>query len=582
MLISVVVCFLGGYTATAFSSESAKSWGNVFLNSNMLNLTINLSNKCIRRKNNGLKISTLAHNLQSSGIGAVIISQSIVTQKSEPTTVGIRIIPYIITKKTGSLRILIPEVPELGNLRKFYPACTYRDNFISSQYMKYYPLVFLKVDNKTQRDAVTKYLKTMIIFSENKFILFDNELINAKASNVRELLNKVLGKKQAPFLNGLPFNVCVELIDEKRTPVKFLVKNRGDSNPCSSEGNVSEPDNQLKTTTPNRTEKSKLEASTKNVYSPPPAKQREDNNQQCVGDQTIAQLKEQIAQLMQEKFEIEISRDFHKMKRDEADEQMAKLKQEKFEIEISRDFYKMKRDEADEQIEKLKEENKGLRSQIQTNPEIQKLERQVAQLKKERDEAAKLAKSSSNRKPAGSHRLIVVSLSKNYSITQQRAIQNSLFEALSKVKGTETPLTLVTIGSGRQHNTILTSAKLQKLPVSGRRISILGKIESGVRFGARDLWAIGDLGKEVDTFIQQKEKSADAIGHVLYLTDNTRLPEKPPNKERGVPLAWREDGIALTVLTTKTCQVWEKSVRATCVSWQTRSELEKELNTFLQ
>jgi len=174
------------------------------------------------------------------------------------------------------------------------------------------------------------------------------------------------------------------------------------------------------------------------------------------------------------------------------------------------------------------------------------------------------------------HKLIVVSLSNSRKLTSKApVIQDGFIEVLSELKqnDSKTQFTLLTIGSGRKAVILLTDADLPSLHDAGHN-SISGKINRGMQFGARDLKALADLNL-VDQMIQEKS----AIKSVLYITDNTRSSD-PPNIERGVPLAWYEDGIRLTVLTTKGCDVWEQ-VKAQCSSWNNKSALKSALKTFL-
>jgi hypothetical protein len=132
-----------------------------------------------------------------------------------------------------------------------------------------------------------------------------------------------------------------------------------------------------------------------------------------------------------------------------------------------------------------------------------------------------------------------------------------------KKNNSKTRFTLLTIGSGRKVVILLTNADLPSLHNVGDN-SISGKIKRGMQFGARDLRALADL-----SLVDQTIQDNPSIKSVLYITDNTRSSD-PPNIERGVPLAWYEDGIRLTVLTTTGCDVWE-DVKAQCTPLNTES-----------
>lgn len=174
------------------------------------------------------------------------------------------------------------------------------------------------------------------------------------------------------------------------------------------------------------------------------------------------------------------------------------------------------------------------------------------------------------------HKLIIVSLSNSRELkSKARVIQKSFREVLSELKQnhSNTQFTLLTIGSSRTATVLLTDADLLRLHDDS---DISGKINTGIQFGASDLKALADL-KSVDQMIQDK-----SITSVLYLTDNKRLNSNPPNIERGLPLAWHEAGIHLTVLTTEKCKVW-KEVKAECTTdWKNKRGLKKALKAFLR
>ncbi len=173
----------------------------------------------------------------------------------------------------------------------------------------------------------------------------------------------------------------------------------------------------------------------------------------------------------------------------------------------------------------------------------------------------------------GSDRLVVVSLS-TFSVGQPRTIRESFIEVFSEInkKKSGKRFTLRTIQSGRQlSGTLLTCNSLRNLSMSGNN-SIRGKIEMGMQFGASDLRAFDDLSK--------LNSIAQTIRRVLYITDNIRSND-PTEKQRRVPLAWRDAGVSLTVLTTGECSVW-KYVNAKCTRWSGKRRFKKGLKAFLR
>ncbi len=157
-------------------------------------------------------------------------------------------------------------------------------------------------------------------------------------------------------------------------------------------------------------------------------------------------------------------------------------------------------------------------------------------------------------KSVGRGRIVVVSLS-TFSRGQQKAIRNSFFEVLKAKKRKSNSFTLYTIQSGRQSRALLTSSQLRRLPVEGGSHSILGKLETGMRFGARDLKALADLSRLI-------KSKRNKIGRVLYITDNKRI-DAANQKQRNILLEWKKAGGRLTVLTSGSCSVW-KQFKASC------------------
>ena len=202
-------------------------------------------------------------------------------------------------------------------------------------------------------------------------------------------------------------------------------------------------------------------------------------------------------------------------------------------------------------------------------------------LKKITDELDELKKVCS-RKPITSRqvsddKLIIVSLSSDLR-TKTRTIQNSFLKVLSELKrkNSKTRFALLTVQSGRKISKVLTSQELQSLAIKGSN-SIKSTLELNMNFRARDLKALADLSL-VDSILQEQA----AMGSILYITDNKRINtniQEIPSQQRGVPLVWHKDGIALTVLTIKDCKVWEY-MEAKCVTWNNQTDLIRELKTF--
>ncbi|OQW92764.1 MAG: hypothetical protein BWK78_00665 [Thiotrichaceae bacterium IS1] len=180
-------------------------------------------------------------------------------------------------------------------------------------------------------------------------------------------------------------------------------------------------------------------------------------------------------------------------------------------------------------------------------------------------------------KPAGQHKLIVVSLSSGFG-PKGKIVQDNLVKALAKLcenKPDQVNFTLLTIESGRKRATVLNSQELADelcQTVGSSADQLLKKIQNGMSFSAEDLRSIDDL-ELVDSFIADRANSQNAneqVGKVLYLTDDGTLPEKIPRKQLGVPLAWKNDNIVLEVVTTKSCKPWQEQAKVSetlCFQW---------------
>ncbi|MDM8557509.1 hypothetical protein [Candidatus Parabeggiatoa sp. HSG14] len=619
LLISVVVGFLGGYATTVFSKSEAQLWGSILPSKNFLGLGIDLSGHCITHTKGKWSRKTFRHRrVHISGISAIINKKDILTKDEETNTIGLSIIPYVVSNRNGGklLAVIANKKITGENFNKFYPVCFQHLSHSARsepKFNKFYPLILLHVESKKNRKSLERHIKALQFWDMD----FLTKPIKATTvSTVRNLLKKVFSKKQAKFLKGLRFNVCVELIDEEEGNVKFQVGNFGGSSPCKPALPKQSQKRTENTQTNFSPDRDDLSASNDKTCEQPPQKDaeamqcQETSQKLATCKNKIVQVQERISQLEQEKTRIEANRNYLETTCNEANSGIDKLMEEndklKSQIERLKREKKLKQARQQEgtnlQLKKLENKLERLtKKREKTTEEFEKLtqltkkrdetitelEDKVDQLTKERDDIKKLANQPSSCDSqtffAGNHKLIVVSLSKNYSRKQKKAIKNGLVEVLSNVKRNlrrlELPFTLLTIQSGKQLHTVLTSNQLRYLNLEDGSDSILGRIENGIGFGARDLRALEDLGK-LDTNIKNKANSGDIIGSVLYLTDNIRLNTSLTNQQWKVSLAWCRKRIGLTVLTTKECEVWDK-LGAKCTSWQNKAELISELNAFL-
>ncbi len=536
ILMSVAVGCFGMYATTA-SSESATSWGNASPNSRWLDTKINLGPWCIKPKSIPKSIFIkLPKNTGIIDFGAALAP---LTFPGNRTTVAVHIIPYVISERDKARLYLIYK------RNYFYRAC--REGYnqrLARQHLGLYPLILLHVAKENRAELVT-YLRKV------RWMGFLRSQIDVKlVKTVGDLLEKVFTLKQAEFLKGLPFNVCVELIDERKKPtVKFVVQNVTGSapSPCWRKPQQTSPTH----------------------HSPSTAK----TSQQGRDSEGTSKKTEEVKQLQTQFKELQ--------------EQIAKLTDEKHDMAKQLETVSSK-------LAELKNKLADSNQQQESNSDNE-LDKEVTQLRKELEEVqAKLAVNLSAQRQSATandsddqnnattnHRLIVVSLSAKLK-EQAKVIRESLNEVFSNLKRakSETPFTLITIQTGRRLYTLLNDKEMPNLPSSGDS-SIQGQLERSMQFGATDLRALDDLGL-VDTFIQYQEDSA--IERVLYFTDNARMSDNPKEisrKQRGIPLAWHTDGIDLTVLTTEKCQVWT-DVKAKCISWQGKTELKRQLNTYFK
>ncbi len=240
-------------TVSVVSSPDAKTWGNVFRNSYVLALPINLAGYCINKPNSSKqwrKVKTRG-KVRITGIGAVVDTNYVTTSHKNLRAVGIRVIPYVISKKQNKPLFLIPEIPrKIAGIQKrfneFYPACTPKYNNLArgEDDITYYPLVLLNVDDEKNRDVLVKYLRKLPQQNDlqNRDFL-KNPIKVSSVSTVGKLIEKVFSQKQATFLAGLPFDVGVKLIDETtHKPMQFVIKSTAPLQSESGDSVVPEPE----------------------------------------------------------------------------------------------------------------------------------------------------------------------------------------------------------------------------------------------------------------------------------------------------------------------------------------------------
>lgn len=161
--------------------------------------------------------------------------------------------------------------------------------------------------------------------------------------------------------------------------------------------------------------------------------------------------------------------------------------------------------------------------------------------------------------------LIVISLSAALEQTGLgKVIQETLYQVFNQRQQIDRPFTLLAIGAGRQlSHPLLTSETLPNLQIDNQTDTLKAQLKQ-LQFSAHDLNALDDL-ELIDVYMTQQQL---AVNEVFYITDNMHLVADPPRKQLGVPLAWHQEGIQLTVLTTQTCQFWQQRTQANCMIWQ--------------
>lgn len=169
--------------------------------------------------------------------------------------------------------------------------------------------------------------------------------------------------------------------------------------------------------------------------------------------------------------------------------------------------------------------------------------------------------------PATANQRLLIVISLSAALEQAglgKVIQDTLYQVFNQRQKITRSFTLLAIGSGRQlSHPLLTSETLPDLQIDNTADTLKAQLKQ-LQFSAHDLNALDDL-ELVDVYMTQEQLTVD---EVFYITDNMHLVSDPPRKQLGVPLAWHQDGIQLTVLTTQTCQFWHQRTQAQCINWQ--------------
>ena len=158
---------------------------------------------------------------------------------------------------------------------------------------------------------------------------------------------------------------------------------------------------------------------------------------------------------------------------------------------------------------------------------------------------------------------IVVSTGKGLD-QHGKAIQKALYSVLKPYLGKTLPFALQIVDPGKATE-----------PFSGtlNKNSLWQLISQNIRFG------------HSPNALKTLEKVKDSSRSVLYFTDNGGIPanlnELDP-RALSAPKAWQEKGIALTVLTTGSCNVWTSKANAQCKSLGDVDNIESELRHFLE
>jgi hypothetical protein len=551
-----------------------------------------------RQRDNNIQVSAINLKLHANPQNIAGLQEG---NDASAKTVTARLVPYLIRENTEVM--LLPEVPEkLSRIlnppdktgrqcelvdkdqsctqvfKSYYPACDVKFNDLAKEYPHFYPLAQLTVVNKGQADQLRQALQEAL--DKNEALKFLNHPLQIRSvyqeqlTKIRPLLIRILKQEQAEFLKRLGFQVIVVLVDEKGTTLEFAV----------------------------------------------PTDKRM---------QYTVKLPEQIIQYAQkESMNLETLKSFVKGDEDRCDNTNSKIlsgtsnedwsltlecskapdtiriagfdaiptslesrsKDFSFRLSVHQKYWlddqqRLVKDELSLPMNKLGTDL-CFRAHSGSSPCTYRTISLLQILKQEPLvlEWGDPAKSVS--RAARGHTLILIALSQGLQ-KWGKTIQDILYQKLLKLQSSKSipPFELWTLQPGSRLSYWLNFEELSKLPKEGEENSILGKIQKGLVFSAPSLHALRDLELlDIEILGRTAQNKVDSI---IYLTDNAGIWEDPqqiPSRQVGIPLAWRERGIELVVLTSAGdgCKVWERAAKAKCQEWHGKADAFKEvLDQFL-
>jgi hypothetical protein len=519
-------------------------------------------------------------------------------QDTDAKTVTARLVPYLISRNIEL--VLLPEVPEKLKLTKnprdqanrkceqvgsdtyctqvfsdYYPACDSTVNDLALEYPHFYPIARLIVATKEQAGQLRQTLQEALDTGEILKFLYHPLQIDtskrAQLTNMRSALIEILNKKQAEFLHlkQLAFPVTVALMDEKGLAApQFTIE--------AALPKASQP-------TDKRTPfivplpEQIIQLARKEGITPEVLKRFVKGDDAC--DNTTIQLASEAPDgtwsmtlaCSQTPKTIHIW-GFEPIPAQPADRSKELL----FHLRVQQEYWlddqqKLIKDELSLPLNKMGSEL-CFRAHSGSAPCICKTIAlgQILQQEPLQLECSELAQSVS--RTTSGHTLLLIALSQGLH-RWGNTIQEVLYQKLLNLRSSERipPFELWTLQPGGKLVSPLNFEELSKLPEQGEANSIRGKLQSGLIFSAPSLDAFRDL-EPLDIEILSRTGPDKQVGSIIYLTDNAGIREDPlqiPSKQVGIPLAWRELGIELIVLTSARdgCKAWVRA-KAKCQEWQ--------------